>query len=63
MRGPLPFLLKRPMTREREEGGAVNAHYPKGADNGPALWPLVAAILLAALLLVGLWIDTYGTTF
>ena len=41
----------------------MNAHYPKGADNGPALGPLVAAILLAALLLVGLWIDTYGTTF
>jgi hypothetical protein len=39
----------------------VNAHYPKGADNGLAIWPLVAAILLAALLLVGLWIDTHGT--
>jgi hypothetical protein len=50
------------MAREREEGGAVNAHYPKGADNGPALWPVVAAILVAAVLLVGLWIDTYGTT-
>ena len=48
------------MTNEREEGGAMNAHYPKGADNGPALWSVVAAILLAALLLVGLWIDTYG---
>jgi hypothetical protein len=54
-------LLRRPMTREREERGAVNANYPKGADNGPALWAAVAAILLAALLLVGLWIDTYRT--
>jgi hypothetical protein len=62
MRGPLLLLLRRPMAREREEGGAVNAHYPKGADNGPALWPVVAAILVAAVLLVGLWIDTYGTT-
>jgi hypothetical protein len=40
----------------------VNAHYPKGADNGIALWPMIAAIVLAALLLVGLWINTYGTT-
>jgi hypothetical protein len=40
----------------------VNADYPKGADNGLALWPLVAAGVLAALLLVGVWIDTYGTT-
>jgi hypothetical protein len=50
------------MTRGGEESGAVNANYPKGADNGPTLWPVVAAILLAALLLVGVWIDTYGTT-
>ena len=40
----------------------MNAHYPKGADNGPAVWPLVAVILLAVLLLVGLWIDARGTT-
>jgi hypothetical protein len=40
----------------------VNAHYPKGADNGIALWPMIAAIVLAALLLVGLWINTFGTT-
>lgn len=46
-----------------KKGGAVNAHYPKGADNGLAMWPLVAAILLAAMLLIGMWIDTYGTPF
>lgn len=40
----------------------MNAHYPKGADNGIALWPMIAAIVLAALLLVGLWINTFGTT-
>jgi hypothetical protein len=40
----------------------VNAHYPKGADNGLALWPLIASIQLAAVLLVGLWFDTYGLT-
>jgi hypothetical protein len=45
-----------------KNGVAVNAHYPKGADNGLALWPLVAAGLLTALLLVGMWIETYGTT-
>jgi hypothetical protein len=38
----------------------VNADYPKGADNGLVLWPLVAAILLTVLLLVGLWIATFG---
>jgi hypothetical protein len=48
------------MPRQREEGRAVNAHYPKGADNGLALWPLLAAILLTAVLLVGLWIATFG---
>ena len=40
----------------------MNAHYPKGADNGPALWLVGVAILLVALLLVGLWIDTHGST-
>ena len=40
----------------------MNAHYPKGADNGPALWLVVAAILLAAMLVGGVWIDTHGTT-
>jgi hypothetical protein len=40
----------------------VNARYPKGADNGIALWPLCVAILLTAMLLAGLWIDTYGIT-
>ena len=49
------------MTGEMEERWAVNAHYPKGADNGLTLWPLVAAALLAVLLLVGVWID-YGAT-
>jgi hypothetical protein len=48
------------MTSEKEERGAVNANYPKGADNGLALWRLVAVILLTALLLVGLWIATFG---
>jgi hypothetical protein len=40
----------------------MKAHYPKGSDNGPALWPIIAAVLLALLLFMGVWIDTYGTT-
>ena len=41
---------------------AVNVEYPKAADNGIVLWPLIASIVLAVVLLVGLWIDTYDTT-
>ena len=40
----------------------MNAHYPRGADNGLAIRPLVVAGLLAALLLVEVWIDSYGIT-